>query len=77
MDRDYFEVNVYCPFYLGETRNAVRCEGIEGAASVHVVCGTPAAKRAYEEAHCCTAEGNEACPVWRMLMEKYDTADSR
>lgn len=70
MATQYSSANVMCPFYKGEDRHNVRCEGLDGCESLGIGYRTMGDKQNWQEAHCDT--DYESCPIFRLIMkEKY------
>lgn len=65
---EYSAENVLCPFYEGETRNSIKCEGI-----ISVTCSnnfsTIKTKKKHYELKCC--DNYRRCEVYRALEQKY------
>lgn len=66
----YKESNsVDCPFYLGETREKIRCEGIVPGSWIHFTFRDGKAKHKYERTYCC--ERYRACKLFQLLALGY------
>ncbi len=72
MMADHFSANVVCPFYLDTEKNTIRCEGIGGAASLHMAFLNRKDVRSYQETYCADLQKCGRCPVFGMLRKKYE-----
>ncbi len=59
-----------CPFYKGHTAQVIHCEGLVEGAATHLAFGYPADARDHRYRYC-DRFGYGACPVAKMLEEKY------
>lgn len=67
----YSGADVKCPFYKGEDRHIVRCEGLDGCESLAVGYRTMSDKLNWQETQCYA--DYESCPIFRLIMmEKYE-----
>lgn len=67
----YAGASVMCPFYKGEDKYNVRCEGLDGCVSLAVNCRTMSSKQNWQEKNC--NKDYEDCPIFRLIMkEKYE-----
>lgn len=64
----YGDVDIKCPFYIEQTKNTIKCEGI-----VSVTCSnnfsTTKAKREHQSIACC--DKYRGCAIYRILELKY------
>ena len=60
-----------CPFYLGEGKKGIWCEGIDGAKKLIMEFKTENQKDKYIRKYC-YHENPENCTIYRLLMERYE-----
>jgi hypothetical protein len=70
MGRHYVSYEAACPFYKGEDKNAIYCEGIVEESTVKNAFGSVAAAEACKRRLCCGKW--ETCPLAKALSAKYE-----
>ena len=60
-----------CPFYLGEGKKGIFCEGVDGARKLIMEFKTGCQKDTYIKRHCCAVKPKD-CPIYNLIMEMYD-----
>lgn len=60
-----------CPFYHGEDKQKVYCEGVGEGITLHVAFATPALAKSYREKYCHNF-AYRYCAVCVMLWQKYE-----
>ena len=60
-----------CPFYLGEGKKGVWCEGVEEAKKLIMEFKTESQKDKFIRKHCYNPFP-ENCTIYNLLMSKYD-----
>lgn len=63
---------VQCPFYAGETRQSVACEGLEPGERIRRVLPGESVKREMMLQLCKNINGFDQCPIYRLVASKYD-----
>lgn len=66
----YHDVMTRCPYYNGEERQKIFCEGVQEGSAIHMAYDTPQNRRDYKKAFCNQAW--ETCLVAQMLNRKWD-----
>lgn len=64
----YTSVKVLCPFYIDETQQVIRCEGLLPGAVTHQAFATKS--KADRQKRTCRGE-YKACPHYMALCDKY------
>ena len=67
MGKHMVSSDAQCPFYKGETRNVVYCEGVTEESSIHNA--FPGNALVYKSNYCCGKW--ESCIIAKMLWKKY------
>lgn len=67
----YNAVKAVCPFYKGEDRLDVRCEGLVPGGTLVNRFRFPRPKDRYMLAHCQNMQGYKTCVIHAILMTKY------
>ncbi len=62
--------DVICPFYKDDTPVVIRCEGVTGCVSLHLIFANKAENEKYLRKCCC--DKYKTCEVHEMLMRKYE-----
>ena len=65
------DVLVKCPYYKGEEKQVIFCEGVQEGSAIHMAFDTPTNLRDYKK-QCCKDWGYDRCLVAGMLNKKYD-----
>lgn len=60
---------VKCPYYKGEERQMIFCEGVEDGTALHLAFGGPNSLTAYKSRFCKSCYGS--CRLVGMLDQKY------
>ena len=66
----YHDVMAQCPYYYGEEKQKIFCEGVQEGSAIHMAYDTPQNRRDYKKAFCNQAW--ETCLVAQMLNRKWD-----
>lgn len=66
-------VAVECPFYKGEERQKLHCEGLEEGCVIHLAFATPQQRSAYRKRLC--IKDHKSCSVAKMLYKKWEDMD--
>lgn len=69
MATTYMFANVKCPFFEGEEKNKIRCEGVEKDSSNVQQFKKIIQKEAWMGKYCC--EHYKKCRIYKMLEQKY------
>jgi hypothetical protein len=69
-DTAYASKRVICPYYLAESQQAIKCEGVEESASSHLTFKRKETMREYQEKYCCGAWKD--CRLADMLERKWE-----
>lgn len=67
---DYGSQDVKCPFYKGESKNIIKCEG-----AINDICTQPFRSKKKKEIHkseYCNTFNCKECPYYKMLNQKYE-----
>ena len=67
-------VKVACPFYKGEEKRAIRCEGVLRGSTLVLYLKSEKRTRAYMASYCHDLDGCKCCPIHRMMMNLYTGA---
>lgn len=59
-----------CPFYKGENRSIIYCEGVQDNSSIQLA--FPGSARKYRNDYCCESAGWKRCLIAQTLWRKYD-----
>ena len=70
MPKHNFRKKAQCPFYKGEYRMEIFCEGLIPDSSIHQGYANPALMNDYIKEFC--TKDYERCPVAQMLNKKYE-----
>ena len=68
----YNAVRVVCPFYNGEDKLDVRCEGLQRGATLVNHFPTPRRKQGYMDSFCQSLEGCRQCPIHGMMTRVWN-----
>ncbi len=68
---DYNDKYVMCPFYLGQNRKKIHCEGIAEGVTVHAVFMSSEQKDEYVKAYCNSITRCCECPLHEAAAKKY------
>ena len=66
----YASKRVLCPYYLAETQQAIKCEGVEESASSHLTFDSKEVKKDYQQKYCCSVWKD--CRLADMLERKWE-----
>lgn len=69
MSTSYMFVHVKCPFFKGEEKNKIRCEGVQEGASCIQQYRKMEQKEKWMGRYCC--ENYKNCRIYKMLEKKY------
>ena len=59
-----------CPYYKGEDRHEIYCDGLQEQSAIHVAFASPAKRKDWEQNYCKSISGCTSCSVYRMLKAK-------
>lgn len=62
-----------CPFYLGEGKKGIWCEGVDGSKKIIMEFKTESQKDKYIRKHCSNCYP-ESCNIYKLIMENYNEA---
>jgi hypothetical protein len=69
-DTAYASKRVLCPYYLAETQQDIKCEGVEESASSRLSFKCREDKKSYQERYCCNVWKD--CRLADMLERKWE-----
>ena len=69
-ERKIIMAEAVCPFYIGEAKQKIFCEGVRRGNTLHLTFGNFTECEKYKTANCRRSYKN--CRVSRMLFEKYE-----
>lgn len=59
-----------CPFYRGETRQVIYCQGIKPGQGFHLACRSPKEALEHKKKHC--RDQFRLCPLEKLLEAAYE-----
>ena len=64
---------VVCPFYKGEDKQKIRCEGVKVVSGgvLHLVFEAPKDKDRHRDKVCANHIESKKCPIFKMLCDQY------
>ena len=66
----FHDVLAKCPYYNGEEKQKIVCEGVQEGSAIHMAFDTPQNRRDYKKCFC--NRGYNSCLVADMLNRKWD-----
>ena len=66
-------IAVVCPFYQGEEKQKLHCEGVESGCKIHLAFATPQQRNAYRKRNC--VKDHKGCSIAQMLYRKWEEMD--
>ena len=66
---DWGSARAVCPYYLGEQKNHISCEGLVKGTKLNVVFQSGDKKKSFKRDNCETFRGS--CPIRELLEVKY------
>lgn len=64
--------SVVCPFFLNAVNYSVHCEGYKKGNSLRVCFDNKAAMDAHTKEYCNNLKAYENCPIYKLIMKKYE-----
>jgi len=65
----YHDVMARCPYYNGEEKQKIFCEGLQEGNAIHLAFDTPDNRRDFKKARC--NQDYNKCPIAQMLNRKW------
>lgn len=66
----FHDVLAKCPYYNGEEKQKIFCEGVQEGSAIHMAFDTPQNRRDYKKCFC--NKGYNSCLIADMLNRKWD-----
>ena len=63
---------IKCPFFHGDSPNAINCEGAVKKSTIKQIFGTKREKQEFQDEYCTLMKGYPECPIFRIANEKYE-----
>ena len=69
--KKYESKYAYCPFYHGEDKTKIYCEGITEGSHIHNVFSTSEKMKAFRNTYCCQMDKYKDCLLYKPISQKY------
>ena len=69
MATDWKSVRILCPFYVGEDKNGIRCEGVFCESTCTTRFATIARKTNHQKEYC--EKKYDGCGIYQAIMTRY------